>query len=163
MSPLGEGQGKGRLSMMLAAEPAEPQGRAGGLRGRADPVRVGWSVSLGEQVRAQHEHQGGLSAKEAGAQPRLERGPSINTAEARSPVLSPPDGELEGGGCLLLKGLSSGQEEQLSFSRRETSLSVQQHSRGVTLGAHSSAGQEWGGHKGRSSMAWCPASGCPAR
>ena len=27
------------------------------------------------------------------------------TAEARSPVLSPPDGELEGGGCLLPQGL----------------------------------------------------------
>ena len=34
----------------------------------------------------------------------------------------------------FLKGLSSGQEEQLSFSRRETSLSAQQHSQGVTLG-----------------------------
>lgn len=33
--------------MMLTAgvvvEPAEPQGRSGGLRDRADPVRLGWS------------------------------------------------------------------------------------------------------------------------
>ena len=54
---------------MLAAgvvEPAEPQGRSGGLRGRADPVRVRWSWSLRNQVRAQHEHQEGLSAKAGG-------------------------------------------------------------------------------------------------
>lgn len=44
----------------------------------------------------------------------------------------------------FLKGLSSGQEEQLSFSRRETSLSAQQHSGGVT---RPTDGQEWGGHK----------------
>lgn len=32
--------------MMLTAgvvEPAEPQGRSGGLKDRADPARVGWS------------------------------------------------------------------------------------------------------------------------
>lgn len=29
----------------------------------------------------------------------------VTTAEARSPVLSPSDGELKGGGCLLPQGL----------------------------------------------------------
>ena len=66
------------------------------------------------------------------------------TAEARSPVLSPLMESWKEEDACFLKGLSSGQEEQLSFSRRETSLSAQEHSRGVT---RPTAGQEWGGHK----------------